>query len=281
MALKNNLTDRELAKFIEIDGEHAVRVSSSNFILEVAKGNIPGHSLIKKFGAHMGLSTSYEPVSDSGTYQTPSTPTSLEIVSDSTDDAPAGSGALTITVDGIGVGWNLIEEDVIMNGNTPVSLVNDFYRVFRIRVKDSGSYGNATQSSHNSTITLSGVVGSEIWGTIQNESGLGLGSSEIGVYTIPAGHRGYIIDMHLDVESTKVVDVIGFKRESADIVTAPYSPMTAFFIKRGIDGDYFVTASPSVSLLGPCDIGFMAKQTGGGPGNPKVEVEFTILIVKE
>ena len=92
MALKNNLTDREFAKFIEgFDGEDAVRVSSSDFLLEVAKGNIPGHYLIKKFGAHTGLSANYEPITETGRYQTPSILTSLEIVSSSVNDAPAGS----------------------------------------------------------------------------------------------------------------------------------------------------------------------------------------------
>ena len=277
MALKNNLTDRELAKFIELDGEHAVRVSSSDFLIEVAKGNIPDHYLVKKFGAHTGLSTNYEPITETGRYQTPNILTSLEIVSSSVNDAPAGSGALTVTVSGLGPGWVEINEDVVMNGTTPVTLVNQYYRVYRMRVKDSGTYASDTSGSHDSTISLSGVIGAEPWALIRTEAGLGFGSTEIGVLSIPTGYKGYLMDMHTDVEGTKVVDVVGFKRDRADIVTTPFSPMTVFFIKRGLEGEHFVSGAPLIEITGPADIGFMAKQSGGVS---KVEIEFTILCVK-
>ena len=126
------------------------------FLLEVNKGNVPRHELIHKFGANDAVGTTYEPITGSGLYQTPTGLVSLEVVSSSANDAAAGTGARTVTIYGINDtngSWTEDTETVTMNGTTAVALTKQWRRVYRVRVTTSGTYGSATASSHNSTIT--------------------------------------------------------------------------------------------------------------------------------
>ena len=252
---------------------------TTEYLISVAKGKIPGHLLINKFGASSGIGTSFSAVAGGNVYRTPSTLTSLELVSDSANDAyPSGSGARTVTVFGVGPGWLPLEETVEMNGLTAVGLSSQFFRVYRLRVNSSGTYATDTAPTHNSTLTLRETGAGQMWATVVPEAGFGLGSSEIGVYSLPLGMTAYLVGMSISAEATKVVDVVGFVRENADTVVAPFSPMRSFVVKRNMEGTLMTThVKPLNTVTGPADIGFMAKSTGG---SEKVEVEFTLLCVE-
>ena len=53
----------------------------ADFYMEVAKGNVPGHSIVNKFGRNGVVGTTLTHISISGQYQTPQTAQSLEILS--------------------------------------------------------------------------------------------------------------------------------------------------------------------------------------------------------
>lgn len=74
------------------------------------------------------------------------TPTAAGVVacvSDSADDAAAGTGARTITLRGVGAGptFDVILESVTLNGTTPVNTIASFAFVNRIFVTSAGSGG--------------------------------------------------------------------------------------------------------------------------------------------
>lgn len=62
------------------------RQFSREWYAEVAKGNIPKHSVITKFGSGV-LTTTLLPITQSNSYQTPTSAVSLEFVSASTGEA--------------------------------------------------------------------------------------------------------------------------------------------------------------------------------------------------
>lgn len=250
---------------------------STEFLMEVMKGQIPKHQIVNKFGSNSAIGTAWEPVTSAALYQTPSTLTSLEIVStDNTNDKAGGTGALVITIEGIGTDWGIVTEDIILNGTTAVAAVNQYFRIYRMYVKTSGVYASAAAPSHNSTITLRAAGAGATWGIINTDNSFGLSQSEVGAYSLPANMTAYLIDLHLDVETSKIVDVVAFTREAADTVASPFSPMKAFFIKRSIEGEHHVGTIPLRKIVGPADVGFMARATTSS----KVEVEFTLLCVE-
>lgn len=66
---------------------------SSDFLTEVALGRVPGFSVVHKFGRNSSIGSSFEPVTASGVYQTPTSAASLEVVSSSATDENPSAGA--------------------------------------------------------------------------------------------------------------------------------------------------------------------------------------------
>jgi len=251
---------------------------TKDFLIEVEKGNVAGHSIINKFGANSDVSSTFVPISEGGVYQTPTALTSLELLSDdNVNDKAGGIGALTVEIEGLGAGWLVQTETITLNGTTPVASANQYYRIYRLRVVTSGTYASATSPTHSSEITLRTASAGVTWGKIITDNGFGLSTSEIGAFSIPQGQTAYLLSYHLDVESNKAVDVIMFLREHADDITSPYTgTMQARAIKRSIAGEHWSTPhAPQFIASGPADVGFMAR----GVSTAKVEVEFQLLCI--
>lgn len=255
---------------------------SSEFYVEVQKGNVPKHSIIQKFGSIDNITTTLTPISTGGVYPTPTTAVALEIVSSSANDAAAGTGARSVTIEGISDtngSWTLESQTITMNGTTAVAVPNSMRRVFRMYVETSGSYADASTPSHNSTITLRVASAGATWGVIASESSFGLGQSEIGVYTVPAGYTGYFLDKNVTIEDAKSADVFLYLREGADTTSAPYSPLQVKELERNLSSNSKRNPkAPMFSMVGPADVGFMGKTSSG---TTDISVEFEILLVQD
>ena len=254
-------------------------INDSEFLLEVRKGNVAGHSLINKFGFNDAVDSTLAPVADGAVYQTPTSATALEVVSSSTDDAAAGTGARTVIIEGLDANFNLQEETVSMNGTTAVDLANTYTRVFRMYVGDSGTYATQSAGSHAGTITLRVDGAGATWATIGlSAGGFPVGQTEIGCYTIAAGYTGYLISLDTQIESGKTPNVLWFRRTNADVVSAPYDPIRLFY-RTNISGGV-----NSVNYLGEVekfeektDLGAMAYI---GASTASVSVRFQLLLVE-
>lgn len=253
-------------------------IANTNYYTEVAYLNVTGVSIVHKFGSAQAVGTSLTPVTSSKTYQTPTALTSLEVVSDdNVNDVAGGSGARSITIIGLSTGWTEVEETIALNGTTAVAAANQYFRIYRAYVASSGSYATASLSSHSSTITLQTTGAGAVWATIGSEGAFGKAQTEIAVYTIPSGKKGYVLTKHIEVDGNKSMDVLMFKRENADTVAAPYSVMRIVEEDKGLTGGHNVEFQvPKLIGTGPCDVGFMA-QTGVGTSD--LSVEFEILLV--
>lgn len=244
---------------------------------KVKDGDVDGYEIISKFGALTSGTTAITPVCSSGFYRTPTSLTSLEIVStDNTNDKAGGAGALTVTVIGIGTGWADLTETVTLNGTTAVALSNQFLRVHRMFVASSGAYATQTNASHASTITLRESGGGATWATINAEGSFGLGQSLIGAYSVASGYKALIFPTSISIESNKAASVFFFSRENADDVTTPYSPLRVQKLDRGIDQPFNPQRKAGLGYYtGPCDIGFMAANTSGTTSS--ISINFEIL----
>jgi hypothetical protein len=253
----------------------------TDFSFEVTKGDVQGHVVVHKFGSCQAVGTAWKVVTTSKLYPTPVAAVALEAVSsDNTNDIPAGTGARTVRITGI-KDWTTGQEtqDVSLNGTTAVA-AGSWLRVYRMAVVSSGAYATDSVPSHNSTLTLRVASAGATWQVIEAEGGFGFGQTEIGVYSIAAGKKGYIRKGRIKVESTKAADVALFVRENADDVATPYSGVMqikeVFRSLTGvIDTEHNAPIGP---FIGPCDFGYFAKSDSG---TADISVDFEIWIVDD
>ena len=114
---------------------------STQFFLEVSKGNIPQHSLviIRGHTPDVDIANSPADVWENGDRLVYLTEAKAHtIVSTSEDDkSPAGDGARTILVEGLDGNYDPLVETVALDGTTPVALVNNYLRILNISVETS------------------------------------------------------------------------------------------------------------------------------------------------
>jgi hypothetical protein len=250
---------------------------SKEYLLEVSAGNVEGSEIIHKFGANDDLSNSWEPVSEEGVYRTPKEAESLEMLSTSSQDGVGGTGARIVKVLGLNSSWDEIEEDVILNGVTPVVLTNNFTRVYRMYVVETGTYANESVGSHVGKISLRGVGGGMVWASLNLFNGFPESQTEIGAFTIPRGRTGFLLSTAVDVDSSKPVDVMFFVREKINDTTSPYGgAMRAIQHHKALTSPFITTPNTPIDRFPEMtDIGFMGYvQTTGS-----ADVDFELLLV--
>ncbi len=251
--------------------------SPEQFLIEVAKGNIPGHSLVHKFGSGT-VGTTLVPITNSLEYRMPWVAAPLEFVSDNANDTAAGTGAREITIQGLNSDWEVFTQVIATNGLTAVALPTDMLRLYRWYVSGSGSYASVTSMSHAGTLTIRAASAGATWSTI-GVLPRPVGQSQISCYTVPVGYRAYVFLQEIRVDSTKSADVVFMARGSADVLVAPFPAMRLVANFIGVSG--IATADPNAPRDGfeaPADLLFMGKIASG---TAQIVVDFEILLVKD
>ena len=249
-------------------------IISEDYLFAVSGGEIPNAFIVHKFGANDNVGNTLEPVALSGNYRTPTTAQSLEILSSDADDTAGGLGARKVKVIGLNASGDEIEEEITLNGLTPVSLTNNFLRVYRMYVSESGTYANQTAGSHQGILTLRASGGGVTWAIITIEAGFGVGQTEIGAYTVPKDTECYLLHKVMSVNSNKVADLYFFRRENINQTTAPYTAMRLVEKHIGLIGIEEITSRSSIAKFSELtDIGFLATATTSA----EVSVEFELL----
>tara|TARA_R110000782_G_C14711298_1_gene403173 strand:+ start:77 stop:847 length:771 start_codon:yes stop_codon:yes gene_type:complete len=184
-----------------------------DFHLELAKGLVPKHIGINKFGSNRDIDLTTDPEtiwSDGGLYVFPSSADTLKIISNDADDNGTGTtGALTIKVQGLDANYDAIEEDFTLNGQTAVTGNKEFLRVYRAFVTSAGS------SEYNEgVITINNSDDSLTLATIPAEEG----QTQMAVYTIPRNYKGYLTSfsgaMNKAIPSTAIILEMVFRKNS-------------------------------------------------------------------
>ena len=153
-----------------------------DFRLQVARGQIQGHTAINVFGYNPDVDTSEESVwPDGGTVPHPTVASALTIVSTSTDDDSAGTGARTVYIEGLNGNYNVISETIVMDGTTPVVTTGTYLYVNQFYVATVGTGGaNAGEITAKVSTTLYDIIA------------VGYNNRTTGHYCVPAGYTGYM-----------------------------------------------------------------------------------------
>ena len=153
--------------------------ASEPFDLQVARGQILGHSTVSLFGYQSSITTTSIPVWENATtYTYPTSATTLTVASSSaTDVSPA-----QVLISGLDANYNPISETVVLTGTTGVTTVNSYFRVNSLLM-------TGVASGQTSNV---GVITAKQSSNILAQINAGIGKSQSMIYTIPAGYTFYL-----------------------------------------------------------------------------------------
>lgn len=161
------------------------------FGLQVSRGQIQGHSVVRVFGYNPDVDTSEESVwPDGGTVPHPTVASVLKISSSSTDDASAGTGARTVYIEGVDGDYAVVSETVTLNGQTAVNTTNSYLYVNSFYVVTAGSGGVNAGNINAGTGTVTAGVPAVLYDIIAT----GYNNRTTGHYCVPAGYTGYMVE---------------------------------------------------------------------------------------
>ena len=234
--------------------------------LDISRGGARGLSSNHKFGRNPAVGTSFVPITQGGVYRTPQPfgATKLRIRAGDADDAPAGSGARSVLITGLDASGNEVSEVIETNGaSAGPSSQNEYIRLYRAFVYESGSYATTVIRSHAGEIVIENEAGTEDWATIA-DTDIGRGQSQIAVYSVPVGYKAYIRDIVIASDSAKKINMALYQRRDILQESPPYSSMRIIEEYTGISG---AVEFGFAALLGPypalTDIGFLGRVTSG------------------
>ena len=227
-------------------------VRGADLMLEIPMGNIPGYSLVNKFGRNSNVAsgTTEEIWDGSVAYTFPTTATITHIRS--AVDSATTQGA-TIEAQGLDANWDLVVQTKALDGTdstTEVALDTPLIRIFRIKVLDSS------------------VMDEDIWAGATGMSAAtanaivqaGNNQTLMAIYTVPNGKTAYMTSWKAAVNPATNLDptsnpirmwardnVNGYAPQLKDDqgltvgnIRIPYEPYYKFTQKT----DIFFTASP-------------------------------------
>jgi hypothetical protein len=156
------------------------------FELQVSRNQILGHSPANIFGygttpATAGVfRTVWENMSTTD-YVFPTSASTMTLVSTVNTDTA------TITISGLDANYNILTENLVLNGTTGVTTVNSYFRINNIAV----SVGSATNPTGVITLATGGVTYAQINTQVVNSVTTSIGTSQMGLYTVPNGYTFY------------------------------------------------------------------------------------------
>jgi hypothetical protein len=175
------------------------------FDLQVARGQITGHKTIFKFGNNSDINGSLETIwSRGGLYVYPTSAIQMKVSSSSADDTALGTGARTVSVQGLDQNYNEVAETITLNGQTEVLTTNTFIRVFRAFVITAGSGGTAAGTIYVGT----GTVTAGVPATVYAEIALGDNQTTMATWTVPAGYTFFVYRGTFSASSNNVSQYI-------------------------------------------------------------------------
>jgi len=155
------------------------------FDLQVARGQVDGHTGIEIFGYSAAIGASAQgpmwegQTQSGGLYTPPSTAAPLVLVSSSASD----TSALSVRIEGCGANFVALTETIALNGTTNVTTTNSFLRINAMYVTNGTNVGTIT---------------AKISSTTYAQINAGVGQTQMSIYTVPAGYTFYLSYVQYD-----------------------------------------------------------------------------------
>jgi hypothetical protein len=160
-------------------------VRPTQFELDIARGLIQGETFTNVHGRNPTTATGDAIWAESTAYIAPVTAELVNVVSTSINDdgSPAGTGAQTIRITGLNELYDVVTEDLTLNGTTNVLTVNKYFNIRLAYVLTAGSTGGQV-----GTITLiSTAAGTPAMGRMA----IGANATESSIYQVPRNYTAF------------------------------------------------------------------------------------------
>lgn len=240
--------------------ENKPRVSSMDYLYDIAEGNITAHTPYAKLGYNGDVgATEEEIITQGGSYYWIPTATALEVVSSSTDDDVAGIGVQKVKVTYLNADYSEASEILDMDGQTQVPLTDTtILRVNSIRATQVG-----TNLMSVGTINCRTVVGGNIVRSIATGFTRGRGLT----YTVPLGKTLYLTSIAVSSGYTtagKVVRWIGRAKVDDSAPTVKIDFFQPFFEVITQDASFHRNFEMPVKIPATADLKVSATSNGAG-----------------
>ena len=160
------------------------------FELQVARGQIMGHTAVTVFGYNQDVDTVEESVwPNGGLIPYVTTASVLKISSSNINDTAAGTGARTVYISGVDGNYNTVSETVTLNGQTAVNTVNSYIALNVFYTLTAGSTGHNEGNINAGTGTVTAGVPAVLYDLI----GATNNNRTTGQYIVPAGYTAYMV----------------------------------------------------------------------------------------
>jgi len=188
--------------FQNIKSTEAGNLRVADFLVEVARGNIPGYSIVRKFGFNpivpTGTADIYEygaiPAANFYTFSADGVADIDRISGDDSLDA-----GIEMTIEGLDVNGNDVSQVISLDGTdaqTPVALTTALWRVNRV------FNSNGVELVGNVYVFVNGAVTAGVPNNATSVRGyvsVGNGQTLQGIYTVPNGKTGYFYSMKTSI----------------------------------------------------------------------------------
>lgn len=187
----------------------------SDFYIDVLRGNISGWYGVHKFGKNpnVAASSTEDIWATDGSIVFSSQPVRVRVAAGgNAQDDPLGSGAGTITVQGLDANWDLYSENIYTSGTAAGPLSSGhFMRVYHAFVATTGATASYISPSANAAaIAIHTSSGNPMISIIASR-----GQSQTTLYTVPRGYTCYLLKIDGSVGSTKASDIFFYRRPAA------------------------------------------------------------------
>jgi hypothetical protein len=231
----------------------------------------------RKFGTNEVVGTSFETIAPTllSTYVFPQTAETLQIrAGGNVNDDVAGTGARTLTIEGLNENWLEVIEDLTLAGaSASLTTSNLFYRVNKVSIKEVGTYG----SDNLGDIVIENSTSNQALAVVE----AGIGNTRQAVYTVPAGKTAWITEIFPSVGSGDSADVKLSEINFADDFTAPFTSIKHY--EWGVveyNGSTPVSLATFLKIPEKNDIICEAKKVSGGGGGARVALDFDFILTE-
>ena len=186
------------------------------FELQVARGQITGHSTVNIYGYQPSVTTSTIPVWElAAAYTYPTVAATMHLAS----SVNAGADlTATVLITGLDAAYAVISETLALNGSTAVVTTKAYFRINSIAVASGLPTGVITLKDMTDTTTYAQIAA-------------GFGRSQMAIYTVPAGYTFFLARAEAYTSANGA---------TADFVTYRNQAITSAGVKFGVQQAAFM-----------------------------------------
>jgi hypothetical protein len=208
-------------------------------------------------GFRSNVNTTLVDVNNSGNINFLTSASTIEAISTSVNDTNvSGSGARKVTVQGIDDNYDLISEELILQGKSisaPSS--TSFLRVFKATVTEVGTYGGG----NDGTITIRISGGGDTLLVIDE----GICKSESSLFCVPRNKILKLKNIKINIEGKREFSVRLMKRESYDLSVTSIKPSEVLWRHNEVRDEYTTNFLSEITIPEKTDLWIKTKSSNG------------------